>query len=530
VRTIRIYVADRGETLIRIAEKMCVDLLELTSLNPHVPNPHQEAAGIPIYLPLIVQNRNLRIPISNAPWIPTISPETMSEFEYDVIIVGTGAGGGAALWRLCQQWANNGKKIGVVEAGDLLIPTNMHNIATLEGKRLEQYYIDNSFPVADTDFREVIALGGRMLTWSALAPRMYTNTDYGWPIPEQEMERYYNIAEQTMRVTSEFYNDSPLNKLFLDQLWGNHYTHAINAPMAVDLRKSEDAIIHSNVYFSSIEFLAEAMNYRPFDLCLKTRAVKVLTDNTRVTGVRVMSLNKQTFDLKTKCLVLSANTFETPRLLLYSGIPGRAIGHYLTDHTAALTNTRLEPQDKRGFSGAVGILIPQVSGKPYQVQIEYPFQETFHSLQNLIKAPFELMIIGVSMVQPRFENRITLDPQKKDAFGLPEVKVHYSYTERDWANLDETEKTVKELTALFNVPVIFTDRNKVPFIGHHASSTCRMGDDPSTSAVNRYGQIHGISGLYVADNSVIPILGAANPTLTTVALSIRTADYIAGQL
>jgi choline dehydrogenase-like flavoprotein len=55
-----------------------------------------------------------------------------------------------------------------------------------------------------------------------------------------------------------------------------------------------------------------------------------------------------------------------------------------------------------------------------------------------------------------------------------------------------------------------------------------MGIDPSTSAVNQYGQIHGISGLYVADNSVLPSLGA-NPTLTTVALAIRTADYIIQQ-
>jgi choline dehydrogenase-like flavoprotein len=57
-----------------------------------------------------------------------------------------------------------------------------------------------------------------------------------------------------------------------------------------------------------------------------------------------------------------------------------------------------------------------------------------------------------------------------------------------------------------------------------------MGVDPDTSATDPYGQIHGISGLYVADNSVIPTSGTANPTLTTVALSIRTADYLIRQL
>ena len=78
-----------------------------------------------------------------------------------------------------------------------------------------------------------------------------------------------------------------------------------------------------------------------------------------------------------------------------------------------------------------------------------------------------------------------------------------------------------------------TTKNGVPEIclmpigtDNHESGTCRMGDDPHTSATNRYGQIHGVSGLYIADSSVLPSIGATNPTLTTVALAIRTADYI----
>lgn len=64
----------------------------------------------------------------------------------------------------------------------------------------------------------------------------------------------------------------------------------------------------------------------------------------------------------------------------------------------------------------------------------------------------------------------------------------------------------------------------------HEPGTCRMGEDPDFSATDRYGQIHGISGLYVADNSVLPSIGAANPVLTIVALAIRTADYMSKQI
>lgn len=65
---------------------------------------------------------------------------------------------------------------------------------------------------------------------------------------------------------------------------------------------------------------------------------------------------------------------------------------------------------------------------------------------------------------------------------------------------------------------------------YHDMGTCRMGIDPITSATNPYGQIHGVEGLYVADNSVIPTSGTVNPTLTTVALAIRTADKLIAQI
>ncbi|MGJ9458450.1 GMC oxidoreductase [Oceanobacillus sp. CF4.6] len=63
----------------------------------------------------------------------------------------------------------------------------------------------------------------------------------------------------------------------------------------------------------------------------------------------------------------------------------------------------------------------------------------------------------------------------------------------------------------------------------HESCTCRMGEDPATSATNRHGQIHGVQGLYVADNSALPTLTAAGPVISNVALAIRLADHIVRQ-
>ncbi|UUZ82774.1 hypothetical protein LJK88_01665 [Paenibacillus sp. P26] len=64
---------------------------------------------------------------------------------------------------------------------------------------------------------------------------------------------------------------------------------------------------------------------------------------------------------------------------------------------------------------------------------------------------------------------------------------------------------------------------------HHDSGTCRIGSDPASSAADPYGNIHGVRGLYAADNSVLPYIGAENVTLTTIAQAIRTADHIVRQ-
>lgn len=54
----------------------------------------------------------------------------------------------------------------------------------------------------------------------------------------------------------------------------------------------------------------------------------------------------------------------------------------------------------------------------------------------------------------------------------------------------------------------------------------RLKNSMKSKVTNEFGQVHGISGLFVAENSILPFIGAANPTLTTVAVAMRTADYI----
>jgi choline dehydrogenase-like flavoprotein len=63
----------------------------------------------------------------------------------------------------------------------------------------------------------------------------------------------------------------------------------------------------------------------------------------------------------------------------------------------------------------------------------------------------------------------------------------------------------------------------------HVQGSCRMGDDPERSAVDRNGKVHGVDGLYVGDGSLVPRTLSVNPSLTIMALATRLADHLAQQ-
>lgn len=466
-------------------------------------------------------------------WIPLASLNKMAQTPYDVLIVGSGAGGGAVLWRLCEQLRQSGKRIGMVEAGDLLLPTNARNLRIMSGGRMDRYFANpeiqrpiGMFLPEFSGAKQVIALGGRTLQWGGVCPRMPLQVLQKWPVPMKELAFYYNIAEQNMNITDANTRESLINQILLKRLWARGYDGAMGYPVAFNIKPTKYGEVPSDAYFSSVSFLAKALNLRPFDLAVNARAVQVFIDKGRAAGVQVITPEQQSHFIHAKHVVLSAGSLETPRLLLNSGIRGSAIGHYLTDAAAVRTVMGLNRKELPEIMGKLGIIIPETEERPYQLQL-FPKEPT-------LPEQMTFYLHGYGKVEPQFENSVTLDSNKKDKYGVPEIQVHYSYSPKDLTNLQKMLEGIgRVFTAIDAFPI---PENSEPTIylrppgdDNWESGTCRMGDDPLTSATDRYGQIHGIPGLFVADNSVLPSLGT-NPTLTTVALAISTADYIVQQL
>lgn len=540
-----IYVTEHNDTLRKIADKYYCDIENLLSINPFISNSYLNlAADVHIKLPApLLHVRKMNEAVDSCPpessahpldqWIPLTSVEQMAQTDYDVLIIGSGAGGGAALWRLCEQWGQNGKRIGMIEAGDLQLPTHAFNLPTLNEQRAIEYWerIAERPGQRWPDYpgtKMVKALGGRTLLWYLFSPRFNPSAFRYWPITYKDLMPYYEIAERVMNITSDYAKGSSLQEMLLERLLMGGFPEAADIRMAVDLIGTKYGQVHSNVFFSSIDFLAYALNIRKFDLAVNTRAIQILTENGKAAGVKVMTSDKRSFTLKARTIIVSASTWETPRLLLNSNIPNEAIGRYIVHHPEYVAIGCLNRDQFPEVLGIATIVVPGSSERNYQLIGFSDFFYHYTEKPLLNKTRIVTKVYGI--VKPRFENHVSLDSLERDAYGVPLLNIQFSYSDEDRALFHKMYASLLAFSTTMGLSLESPPLMSPTGYDNHECGTCRMGDNPATSVTNRFGQVHDISGLYIADNSVVNLSSPANPTLTTIALAMRTADYISEQM
>lgn len=550
----RIHVANDGSTLRKMASQYQIPVTELMALNPNIAEPDRNIGGTPVRLPSLnaAGASRLYIPPTCPPappidyldqWIPLTPLEEMEQTDYDVLIVGTGAGGSAVLWRLCEQLQASGKRIGIIEAGDLLLPMHAQNLPTLNVERYVRFFTNPkiSIPIGKDipDFPAATllhALGGRTLFWSGVSPRMHPSALIKWPVSLKEMNYYYNIAEEVMHVSRDYTQGSSATEVLVNRLRADGYTEAAGFPLAVDLAQTKYGRIHSNVFFSAMNLFALSLNRRPFDLAVNARAVKVLHSNGKAIGVEVMNPGKKSFFLKSRNVVLSAGALETPQILLHSGVQGEAIGHYLTNHSFIMAHGVLDRADFSELLGTLGVLIPQTYEQPYQIQLYGPGDDFWYSYEEPpLREEVEVRFEGFGIVESRFDNQVYLNPNIRNEYGVPKIQIDFSYSEKDKEVIDQVAQGIKQVSRVIKAPLLTRNGQSELCLmpagqDNHVSGTCRMSFDSRDGATNPYGEVFGVTGLFVADNSILPPMGASNPTLSTVALAIRAADYIITKL
>jgi choline dehydrogenase-like flavoprotein len=139
-------------------------------------------------------------------------------------------------------------------------------------------------------------------------------------------------------------------------------------------------------------------------------------------------------------------------------------------------------------------------------------------------------IVHMTEQAPDPDNRVMLGAER-DSLGCRKVQLCWRWNEIDRQSIVRTQKILAEEFAgagigRFNLELDKGDPQVIRPSAHHNMGTTRMHDNPRQGVVDRNGQVHGVSNLFITGSSVFPTSSYANPTLTIIALSIRLADHV----
>jgi choline dehydrogenase-like flavoprotein len=148
--------------------------------------------------------------------------------------------------------------------------------------------------------------------------------------------------------------------------------------------------------------------------------------------------------------------------------------------------------------------------------------------------PRQVGLIGFLEDLPMEVNRIDLDPDVKDKHGLPVPRITHKQHPNDLAMNDWYTERMREIAVAAGATETWvpdtpstnlSEKKAMPGAAGHFHGTCRMGDDPETSVVDRWCRAHDVKNLWVVDGSFFPTSAGYNPTLTILANAYRVADH-----
>jgi choline dehydrogenase-like flavoprotein len=264
---------------------------------------------------------------------------------------------------------------------------------------------------------------------------------------------------------------------------------------------------------------------------------------------------------RAKAVVLCANGAETPRLLLMSASPrfpqglangsGR-VGQYLMFNAHAMAHgvfdeplhdyksvqcSRIihdfyESDPKRGFYGGGGMdarpflaaspMLFALATVPPDVPRWGPEYKRF--LAHGFTRHMAIACSGTSLALE--SNTVTLDPKLKDPLGRPAMRITYQDHPDDLKFVSFLQDRAMEIFDAAGVRKAWREPVEPQNVGAHLLGTCRMGDNPKTSVVDKFHRAHDVKNLFICDGSSLVTSGRGQPTMTIQALAFRAAEHI----
>jgi choline dehydrogenase-like flavoprotein len=287
-------------------------------------------------------------------------------------------------------------------------------------------------------------------------------------------------------------------------------------------------------------------------------------DRKRATGVRVLdAVTDETMDYRARVVFLCASTLNSAWLLMRSatevwpgglGSSSGELGHNLMDHHFRCgADGKLEGLEDKYYYGRrpTGFYIPRYRNlfgekRPYLRGFGY---QGGAGREGWWRAVGELGVGGAfkdaaaqpgqwtigatafGEMLPNHANRVTLDPGKKDKWGLPVLSIDCATGENERLMRKDMIADMAEMLEATGVKSVNTyDAEYFPGMGIHEMGTARMGRDPKTSVLNAWNQVWDAPNVFVTDGSSMVSAACQNPSLTYMALTARAADHAVNEL
>jgi choline dehydrogenase-like flavoprotein len=134
-------------------------------------------------------------------------------------------------------------------------------------------------------------------------------------------------------------------------------------------------------------------------------------------------------------------------------------------------------------------------------------------------------------VLARYENSVSIDPEVKDAWGIPVLRFDYRFGDNEKKMAADMAASGREMFEAAGIEILNSDADILTEgWSIHELGTARMGSDPKTSVLNQFQQAHDVKNLLVVDGSSHVNASCQNPTWTIMALAWRSCDHLADEL
>ncbi|MGA8599717.1 MAG: GMC family oxidoreductase [Bryobacteraceae bacterium] len=416
--------------------------------------------------------------------------------------------------------------------------------------------------------------------------RTLNGIEEDWPLSYAELSPYYDRIEQMIGVCG---NDDGLDILPA----GKHYLPPLPlrcseqilkravAPMGIPVIAVRKALLTrdydnrpachycghcmdgcdvSAIFSTPASMLPKARKTGNLTLRQNALAREILVDGEgRARAVSIVDrLTRSEEEIRARIVVVCCATIETARLLLNSRSPrypqglgnsSGVVGRYLNGHlgnSAFIYLKELEGRPPSNLDGALDhAFVPRYNTKspegtfdfqvnyagymyPHQANYISGYGEEFKKRVREMQSAF-IMLGGFGKVVADAENRVTIDREKTDAYGIPIPVVRFQFGDLDRAIYKEMKNSILAMCERLNGNLVNRLPDSPGGFASHEVGTVRMGRDRRTSALNSFCQSHDVKNLFVTDGSAFTTSSEKNPTLTIMALSLRAADYIKEQ-